>query len=193
MTGASTDPVTGKIHMVTFCRSVQNEDGSWSLNEDESAAVRANHVISAFGSSLSDPTLLDGIELDKWGLPVVDPLTQQTSAKGVFCAGDLAGVAQTTVEATNDGKVAAGSIHRFLAGDNEEALAQPIPEFATAIDAVDLSVDIAGLKFPNPFGLASAPPTGTSALIRRAYENGWGFNVTKTCVTRGVSLTHRMT
>ena len=28
-------------------------------------------------------------------------------------------------------------------------------------------------------GLASAPPTGTAAIIRRAFENGWGFCVTK--------------
>lgn len=39
---------------------------------------------------------------------------------------------------------------------------------------------IKGLKFPNPLGLASAPPTGTAALCRRAFENGWGFVVTKT-------------
>jgi dihydropyrimidine dehydrogenase (NADP+) len=180
VTGASVDPVTDKVHMVTFCRSVQNDDGSWSLSEDETAAVRANHVISAFGSSLTDADILSPIELDRWGLPKTDPLTQATSMEGVFCAGDLAGVAQTTVEATNDGKVAANSIHEFLSAGNAEALKQPIPDFATEIDKVDLSVDICGLTFPNPLGLASAPPTGTSALIRRAYENGWGFNVTKT-------------
>ena len=71
VTGASTDPVTGKMHMVTFCRSVQNEDGSWSLSEEETAAVRANHVISAFGSTLVDQELLGGVELDEWGLPAV--------------------------------------------------------------------------------------------------------------------------
>jgi dihydropyrimidine dehydrogenase (NADP+) len=37
-----------------------------------------------------------------------------------------------------------------------------------------------GLKFPNPFGLASAPPTTTSAMIRRGFEAGWGFALTKT-------------
>jgi len=36
------------------------------------------------------------------------------------------------------------------------------------------------MKFPNPFGLASAPPTTTSAMMRRAYESGWGFELTKT-------------
>lgn len=37
-----------------------------------------------------------------------------------------------------------------------------------------------GLKFENPFGLASATPTTSSAMIRRAFEAGWSFAVTKT-------------
>jgi hypothetical protein len=54
----------------------QNEDGSWSVNNDETAAVRANHVISAFGSTLTDAGLLKPLELDEWGLPKTDSLTQ---------------------------------------------------------------------------------------------------------------------
>lgn len=55
-----------------------------------------------------------------------------------------------------------------------------IPLFYTPIDLVDISVEVAGLKFPNPFGLASATPTTSSSMIRRAFEAGWGFAVTKT-------------
>jgi len=55
-----------------------------------------------------------------------------------------------------------------------------LPKFHTAIDDVDLSVEICGLKFENPFGLASAPPCTSSAMIRRAFEAGWSFVVTKT-------------
>ena len=55
-----------------------------------------------------------------------------------------------------------------------------LPLFYTPVDLVDLSVEVCGLKFPNPFGLASAPPTTTSAMVRRAYETGWGFALTKT-------------
>lgn len=36
------------------------------------------------------------------------------------------------------------------------------------------------MKFPNPFGLASAPPTTSGPMMRRAYEEGWGFGLTKT-------------
>lgn len=38
----------------------------------------------------------------------------QTSEDWVFAGGDIAGVAETTVEAVNDGKTASWSIHRYL-------------------------------------------------------------------------------
>ena len=37
-----------------------------------------------------------------------------------------------------------------------------------------------GLRFEHPFGLASAPPTTTGAMCRRAFEQGWSFVLTKT-------------
>ena len=52
--------------------------------------------------------------------------------------------------------------------------------FYTPIDQVDISVEFAGLKFENLFGLASATPTTSSAKILRAIETGWSFAVTKT-------------
>ena len=44
----------------------------------------------------------------------------------------------------------------------------------------DLSTTFTGIRFPNPFLLASAPPTESESNIRRAYEAGWGGVVTKT-------------
>jgi dihydroorotate dehydrogenase len=46
--------------------------------------------------------------------------------------------------------------------------------------AADLSVVFAGIRFENPFLLASAPPTESDANILRAFEAGWGGVVTKT-------------
>jgi dihydropyrimidine dehydrogenase (NAD+) subunit PreA len=43
----------------------------------------------------------------------------------------------------------------------------------------DLSVDFVGMQFPNPFMLASAPPTRTAEMIKRAFAAGWGGAVTK--------------
>ena len=47
----------------------------------------------------------------------------------------------------------------------------------------DLSIDFAGIKSPNPFWLASAPPTNTGDQIMRAFDHGWGGAVWKTLGT----------
>jgi dihydropyrimidine dehydrogenase (NAD+) subunit PreA len=44
----------------------------------------------------------------------------------------------------------------------------------------DLSVTFCGVKAPNPFWLASAPPTNSEYQVRRAFDAGWGGAVWKT-------------
>ncbi|WP_112321185.1 NAD-dependent dihydropyrimidine dehydrogenase subunit PreA [Oceanibium sediminis] len=44
----------------------------------------------------------------------------------------------------------------------------------------DLRTDFVGIKSPNPFWLASAPPTDKEYNVRRAFEAGWGGVVWKT-------------
>src|SRR6056297_2835992 len=44
----------------------------------------------------------------------------------------------------------------------------------------DLTSDFAGIRSPNPFWLASAPPTDKEYNVRRAFEQGWGGVVWKT-------------
>jgi dihydropyrimidine dehydrogenase (NAD+) subunit PreA len=45
---------------------------------------------------------------------------------------------------------------------------------------VDLSTNCAGIKSPNPFWLASAPPANSGEQVMRAFEYGWGGAVWKT-------------
>jgi dihydropyrimidine dehydrogenase (NAD+) subunit PreA len=44
----------------------------------------------------------------------------------------------------------------------------------------DLSIDFCGVRSPNPFWLASGPPTNTAYQVMRAFEAGWGGAVWKT-------------
>jgi dihydropyrimidine dehydrogenase (NAD+) subunit PreA len=44
----------------------------------------------------------------------------------------------------------------------------------------DLSVKFAGITSPNPFWLASGPPTNTGGQVMRAFDAGWGGAVWKT-------------
>jgi len=49
----------------------------------------------------------------------------------------------------------------------------------------NLASDFIGIKSPNPFWLASAPPTDKEVNVRRAYEAGWGGVVWKTLGSEG--------
>src|SRR5215467_452768 len=44
----------------------------------------------------------------------------------------------------------------------------------------DLSINFAGIRSPNPFWLASAPPTNSGEQVHRAFEAGWGGAIWKT-------------
>ncbi|MEO9649782.1 MAG: NAD-dependent dihydropyrimidine dehydrogenase subunit PreA [Roseobacter sp.] len=49
----------------------------------------------------------------------------------------------------------------------------------------DLTTDFLGISSPNPFWLASAPPTDKEYNVRRAFEAGWGGVVWKTLGEEG--------
>ena len=46
--------------------------------------------------------------------------------------------------------------------------------------AIDLATEFLGIRSPNPFWLASAPPTDKAYNVNRAFEAGWGGVVWKT-------------
>eukprot|EP01117_Protostelium_nocturnum_P020930 TRINITY_DN976_c0_g1_i1.p1 TRINITY_DN976_c0_g1~~TRINITY_DN976_c0_g1_i1.p1 ORF type:complete len:1015 (+),score=397.43 TRINITY_DN976_c0_g1_i1:95-3139(+) len=174
----------GKIVALELYKMDFNEGGELVVDEDQFSRIKCDFIISAFGSQM--PTQLSSalspLTLDKMGCARVNPDTGNSlDAPWLFCGGDLIGNGMT-VEAANDGKVASWFLHKYL----QEEYGLPVPEkpqlpkFYTEIDAVDVSIDFAGIKFPNPFGIASATGATASDMIRRSFENGWGFAVTKT-------------
>jgi dihydropyrimidine dehydrogenase (NAD+) subunit PreA len=38
----------------------------------------------------------------------------------------------------------------------------------------DLTTNFAGIRGPNPFWLASGPPTNCGEQVMRAFDSGWG-------------------
>uniref|UniRef100_A0A3P8ZE51 Dihydropyrimidine dehydrogenase [NADP(+)] n=1 Tax=Esox lucius TaxID=8010 RepID=A0A3P8ZE51_ESOLU len=175
----------GRVAGMEFCRTEQTDDGDWIEDEDQIIRLKANYIISAFGSMLNDPKVKEAlapVRLNRWGLPELDSDSMQTSEPWAFAGGDVAGLANTTVESVNDGKQASWHMHKYLQylhGQTVPSVPQ-LPLFYCAIDSVDISVEMCGIRFPNPFGLASAPPTTSTAMIRRAFMEGWGFALTKT-------------
>ena len=82
-----------------------------------------------------------------------------------------AGGEDLTVAAAQDGKLAAReSIHRALCESHE-----PKEQLMA-----DLRTEFVGIKSPNPFWLASAPPTDKEYNVVRAFKEGWGGVVWKT-------------
>jgi dihydropyrimidine dehydrogenase (NAD+) subunit PreA len=55
----------------------------------------------------------------------------------------------------------------------------------------NLGIDFAGIKSPNPFWLASAPPTNSGAQVQRAFEAGWGGAVWKTIGAPVLNVSNR--
>lgn len=56
---------------------------------------------------------------------------------------------------------------------------------------MDLSINFAGIKSPNPFWLASAPPTNSGYQIMKAFDAGWGGAVWKTLGVPVVNVSSR--
>src|SRR5436853_6580541 len=55
----------------------------------------------------------------------------------------------------------------------------------------DLKINFAGIKSPNPFWLASAPPSNSGMQVHRAFEAGWGGAVWKTIGAPVLNVSNR--
>eukprot|EP01065_Artemidia_motanka_P041297 TRINITY_DN5330_c2_g2_i1.p1 TRINITY_DN5330_c2_g2~~TRINITY_DN5330_c2_g2_i1.p1 ORF type:complete len:1049 (+),score=337.60 TRINITY_DN5330_c2_g2_i1:92-3238(+) len=177
------DAATGRITGLELTKMEMDDDGRWAPDEDQVLRVKCDYIVSAFGSVLGTPLgrAVSEVAECEGGRIRVNPQTGATRTDWVFAGGDCIG-SGITVEAANDGKTAAWGIHRMLQQKHSvDVPVQPVlPLMHTAVDDVDISVQFCGMRFPNPFGLASAPPTTTLPMIARGFEAGWGFAVTKT-------------
>jgi len=55
----------------------------------------------------------------------------------------------------------------------------------------DLSIEFAGIRSPNPFWLASAPPSNSGYQVNKAFEAGWGGVVWKTIGAPVLNISNR--
>lgn len=56
---------------------------------------------------------------------------------------------------------------------------------------IDITANLAGIKSPNPFWLASAPPTNSGYQVMKAFDAGWGGAVWKTLGVPVVNVSSR--
>src|SRR5262249_26219787 len=73
-----------------------------------------------------------GLEVNRWGIPLVDRDTWMTSKPGLFAGGDFTEGSRNLISAIADGRDAAAAINRYLGGAEipaEEALAIELAHF----------------------------------------------------------------
>ena len=93
--------------------------------------------------------------------------TQRTGNPKVFAGGDCVNGGKEVVNAVADGTRRRARDPRGRGSEERDAMA-------------DLSHRLRGIKCPNPFWLASAPPANTGEQVMRAFDAGWGGAVWKT-------------
>lgn len=64
-------------------------------------------------------------------------------------------------------------------------------QFCKEQDMVDLKIEFCTITSPNPFWLASGPPTNSGDQIMRAFDSGWGGAVWKTLGNPAVNVNSR--
>ena len=114
---------SGSVTGVTFRRCVRVYDENRRFSPVYDDAIRqtleADSVLLSVGQAPNLSFLADGgtdVEEMRPGWPKVDPVSLETTAKGVFVAGDLAHGTRLLIDAVASGKAAARSIYRALTG-----------------------------------------------------------------------------
>ena len=99
----------------------QDEDGRLTSKKINEVVIPCDTVILAIGQENSFPWVERdiGLEFDQWEVPVVDPVTYESTVKGVFFGGDAAFGPKNIIEAVEHGHQAAISIHKYC---NEKSL-----------------------------------------------------------------------
>ena len=111
----------GHVTAVRFkrcTRTIDPETKRFSplYEESETMELKADHVVFAIGQAINWGGLLTGtkVEFHRGNYPVADPLTYQTAEQDIFVGGDVFHGPKFAIDAIEDGKCAAESLHRYV-------------------------------------------------------------------------------
>ncbi len=133
----------GAVKGIEFrrCTAVFDENKRFNPSFDESDTIYydADTVILAIGQAMDTGFLEDlpSLEILRDGRVKADPVSLETTAKGVFAGGDVVTGPKMAIDAIAQGKEAAASIMRFLEGKDlkkdrtakEDKLVEDVPQF----------------------------------------------------------------
>lgn len=119
----------GKLTGMEFELMEYELDDDGNITETRKAGTKVipcDDVILAIGQENAFPWIERdlGIEFDKWGVPVVDETTHQSTLPGVFFGGDSAFGPKNIIWAVEHGHQAAISIHKHC---QDEAITERMP------------------------------------------------------------------
>ncbi|CAL5992465.1 Sulfide_dehydrogenase [Hexamita inflata] len=146
-------PVAIEKNSIKF--EMQEKNGNKYESSKQFLSLKADIVIVAFGTQNEEIKL----------------------SEKFYKLGDFAD-STSVVEAVNDGKTIAAKLFEKVTGQNLTIM----PEFYSAVDEVDVSTVVNGVKYPNPFLISSSPTSLTYEHCRKALLAGWGGVVIKTAV-----------
>lgn len=180
----------GRLYGVEFkrCTSVFDEKGAFNPQYDETdlTVMEADTVIAAIGQT-ADPAFAGelGIAANAAGYLAADPITLETSIKGVFAGGDISYGPKTVADAIGSGKEASVSIDRYLRGLDLYAGREPRDAKLTAIaEPVIEKYD------PAPRAqMAWLPPKERMGLdeVQVGFTEDIALQQAKRCITCGTS------
>ena len=128
-------------------------------------------IISAFGQYADTswiPAQELGLEVNRYGIPLVDRDTWMTSRPGLFAGGDFTEGSRNLISAIADGKAAAAAMNRYLGGSDipsEEAVEIELPDFRRGMvddyESIPYQV-IPSLPLQKRFSITAEAETGYS-------------------------------
>lgn len=99
-------------------RTIDPETKAFSpvYDENQCMTIEADHIVFAIGQAIEWGKLLDGtkVEFHRGNYPVADPLTYQTAEPDIFVGGDVYHGPSFAIDAIEEGKCAAESLHRYV-------------------------------------------------------------------------------
>ena len=110
----------GHVTAIVFkkCLRTIDENGKFNpaYDENDTMTLEADHVVFAIGQAIEWGSLLEGTKVEFWrgNYPVADPLTYQTAEPDIFVGGDVYHGPKFVIDAIEEGKCAAESLHRYV-------------------------------------------------------------------------------
>ncbi len=169
--------------------------------EGDTFELPADHVVIAVGEATeAEVAERLALQTDPKGAVLVDGWGR-TSVRGVFAGGDTSvepthpgsrkpvhRASMTVVGAVGDGRRAARAIDAYVRGAELDGEPGVLGYHFGGLPGVDLAVQFCGVRYPNPFVLAAAPPSDDLEMVRRAFEAGWAGAVLKTTSVPGTPV-----